>query len=96
MPSSQITKTTRRIERTHRDKPLSSVHRGEVVQLTHIEAGRRLGQRLAELGLTPGVKIQVLHVNGGPILIGVRGARLALGRGMAEKILVTTLEDADV
>ena len=95
MPPLQSTKPARKINRTRRDKPLSSIRRGEVVQLTHIEAGRRLAQRLAELGLTPGVKIQVLHVNGGPILIGVRGARLALGRGMAEKILVTTLEAGD-
>ncbi len=71
---------------------LSTVQRGERVQLSHITAGRRLARRLAELGLTPGVTLQVLHDNGGPMLIAVRGARLALGRGMTEKILVTTPE----
>jgi Fe2+ transport system protein FeoA len=71
------------------------VRRGETVQLIHIDAGRRLARRLTELGLTPGVTIQVLHVNGGPMLVAVRGARLAIGRGMADKILVRTPEDRD-
>ncbi len=77
-------------------RPLSTVQRGETVQVVRIEAGRRLSQRLVELGLTPGVVIQTVHVNGGPILIAVRGARLAIGRGMAEKILVKTPEGEDV
>lgn len=73
-------------------RPLSSIRSGETVQLASIEAGRRLTRRLTELGLTPGVTIQVVHVNGGPLLIAVRGARLAIGRGMAEKILVCAPE----
>jgi Fe2+ transport system protein FeoA len=76
-------------------RPLTSARRGETVQVVRIEAGRRLSQRLVELGLTPGVVIQVVHVNSGPILIAVRGARLAIGRGMAEKILVKTPEGED-
>ena len=95
MPSSQPT-TSLKIEERGHARPLSSVRRGEIVQLTRIEAGRRLSRRLAELGLTPGVTIQVLHVNGGPILIAVRGARLALGKGMAEKIMVITPEGGNV
>lgn len=94
MPTSQMTQATKKLDRSQHERPLSSVRRGEVVQLTHIGAGRKLAQRLAELGLTPGVEIRVLHVNGGPILIGVRGARLALGRGMAEKIQVKTVDKA--
>lgn len=81
-------------EAHHALHPLSSARRGDRVQLVRIEAGRRLARRLAELGLTPGVSIQVLHVNGGPLMIAVRGARLALGRGMAEKIMVKDVADA--
>ncbi len=95
MITTQPTTTTNSATR-RRTRPLSTVRRGETVQLARIEAGRRLARRLAELGLTPGVSIQVLHVNGGPILIAVRGARLALGKGMAEKILVAPPEDGDV
>jgi Fe2+ transport system protein FeoA len=80
----------------HRIRPLTSARRDETVQVVRIDAGRRLAQRLMELGLTPGVIVQVVHVNGGPMLIAVRGARLAIGRGMAEKIMVKTPEVEDV
>lgn len=73
--------------------PLSACRRGETVRLVRIQAGRHLTRRLVELGLTPGVTMQVVHKNGGPLLIAVRGARLALGRGVAEKILVEDVND---
>jgi Fe2+ transport system protein FeoA len=57
--------------------------------LDEIQAGRRLTHRLAELGLTPGVTLSVVQGNGGPLLISVRGSRIAIGRGMAHKLLVT-------
>jgi Fe2+ transport system protein FeoA len=47
-------------------------------------------QRLMDLGLTPGTTVTVVKSAPfhGPVEILVRGSRLALGRGMAEKILV--------
>ena len=74
-------------------RPLSAAHRGDQVRLVRINAGHRLARRLAELGLTPGVVLQVVHKNGGPMLIAVRGARLALGRGVTDKILVEEMDD---
>ena len=61
---------------------------GQPVRLVRIAAGRKLVHRLTELGLTPGVVFEVLHDHGGPLLLAVRNSRLALGRGMASKILV--------
>lgn len=58
------------------------------VKLVKINAGRKLTHRLTELGLTPGVCIEVMQDHGGPLLLAVRNTRLALGRGMASKILV--------
>jgi len=63
---------------------------GQPVTLIKITAGRRLTHRLTELGLTPGVSFEVMHDHGGPLLLAVRNTRLALGRGMASKILVET------
>ena len=68
--------------------PLTMAVRGQLVRLTKIMAGRKLTHRLTELGLTPGVNFEVLHDHGGPLLLAVRDSRLALGRGMASKILV--------
>ena len=70
--------------------PLTMAVRGQLVRLTKIMAGRKLTHRLTELGLTPGVNLEVLHDHGGPLLLAVRDSRLALGRGMASKILVET------
>ena len=68
--------------------PLTMAVRGQLVRLIKIMAGRKLTHRLTELGLTPGVHFEVLHDHGGPLLLAVRDSRLALGRGMASKILV--------
>ena len=69
--------------------PLSMAVAGQELRLVEIRAGRRLTHRLAELGLTPGVTLRVVQKNGGPLLISVRGSRIAIGRGMAHKLLVT-------
>lgn len=58
------------------------------VELLSINAGRRLTHRLSEMGLTPGVKIEIIQNSKGPVLLSVRGTRIALGRGTAEKIFV--------
>ena len=66
---------------------------GQPVQLVKINAGRRLKHRLTELGLTPGVTLTIIQKTGGPILISVRDSRIAIGRGMANKIQVTQLDE---
>ncbi len=55
---------------------------------------RGIIQRLMDLGLTPGAKVVVVKSAplGGPIEILVRGSRIALGRGMASKIMVEVTE----
>lgn len=68
--------------------PLTMAAPGQAVRLVKILAGRDLVHRLAELGLTPGVELRVLRDAGGPLLLAVRDARLALGRGMAAKVIV--------
>jgi len=69
--------------------PLSGVSEGARVRLVGIDAGRRLSARLAAMGLVPGVEILVVTNRGaGPAVVEVKGTRLALGRGMARKIVV--------
>jgi Fe2+ transport system protein FeoA len=53
--------------------------------------GRKLALRLAEMGLTPGTEFSIIQKSGGPILISVRGARMALGRGVAANCAVIPL-----
>jgi len=65
------------------------VKTGKRVKLVAINGGRNLQSRLADLGLTPGVEIDVINSSfHGPFIVGVRGSRVVLGHGMALKISV--------
>jgi len=70
--------------------PLAMARPGELVTVTGVRAGGGLQRRLADMGLTPGVQIRVINSQmPGPVLIDLRGSRVALGRGIAQKIAVT-------
>jgi Fe2+ transport system protein FeoA len=73
--------------------PLSTIKSGRKVQLTGVQAGRGLNSRLAAMGLLPNVEITVVN-NGhpGPFVISVKGSKMMLGRGMADKIMVSCCE----
>jgi len=78
--------------------PLSTLKDKETGTVTSIKSGHGRGhgrgwgceKRLMDMGLTPGTKVTVVKSAPfhGPIEVIVRGSRLALGRGMAEKIFV--------
>ncbi len=69
--------------------PLSAVPTGRSVVLRRIRKGHDLASRLAAMGFVPGVIIDV-HQNDqrGPVVVGLKGGRVMLGRGMAEKMAV--------
>lgn len=72
--------------------PLSMVSPGEKVRLVAIHGGQRLHQRLADLGLNLGMTLEVVQAGMiGPLFLAVNGSPLALGRGMAHKIMVEPL-----
>lgn len=51
--------------------------------------GHGLVSRFAAMGFTPGSLVTVINNHGrGPILVLVHGARVALGRGEAARVLV--------
>jgi Fe2+ transport system protein FeoA len=69
--------------------PLSNTKKGQTVVLKEIAWGKELKRKLNNLGLTTGVKFDIIkHSKVGPWIIEVRGARLALGRGVIDKIEV--------
>jgi ferrous iron transport protein A len=71
--------------------PLTMVALGQQVRLVEIMADHQVTHRLAELGLTPGVELEVIQDAGGPLLLAVRNTRLALRRAIASKILVESI-----
>ncbi len=67
---------------------LAEAPRNTPLKLIAIEGGRQLRHRLTEMGLVPGVTLKIVQDQGGPILVAVHNTRLAIGRGMAQKIQV--------
>lgn len=76
------------------DGPLCLVKPGTKVRVVSVAEGRRFRKRLADLGLAPGMEVNVLRASHarGPMILGLCGdARLAIGWGMANKIIVQEL-----
>jgi Fe2+ transport system protein FeoA len=70
-------------------KHLSELKTGESAIIKQLCGGREFTSRVAALGFTLGTRITVLQNFGsGPVIIGLRDTRVALGRGEAIKILV--------
>ena len=65
---------------------------GQPLLLVKIDGGKDVTRRLIELGLTPGVKLRLIQDSGGPVILAVRDSRIALGRGMANRIFVSLEE----
>ncbi len=68
---------------------LGALSAGQQAQVRSLEGGHDFRSRAATLGFTTGAQIEVKQNYGhGPLLVAVRGALIALGRGEAAKILV--------
>jgi len=69
--------------------PLAMLPEGSRARVVGISGGRGLVRRLVALGFAADVLVRVLHSHSpGPVLIEVKGSRVALGRGVAMKIVV--------
>lgn len=69
--------------------PLSVLQPGEQGVVVAMDGGRGLLCRMTALGFTPGTEVTVLQNYGrGPLIARVRDARIALGRGEADRIFV--------
>ncbi len=68
---------------------LASAKVGEHVQIKEFTGGSGMQNRLATLGLRSGDEVEILTNSGhGPLVLALNCSRLALGRGIAQKIIV--------
>jgi len=74
-------------------RPLAGLSAGSRGVVVFAVGGRGLTRRLAEMGLTPGAEVKVLRKAPlrGPVEVQVRGVCLALGFGVASKVIVKPL-----
>ena len=66
---------------------------GQSAKVVNIEGGRGLRQRLENLGIREGgiVKKERVVFTFGPIIVKAGSTQIALGRGMASKVIVEIL-----
>ncbi|MFW9923771.1 MAG: ferrous iron transport protein A [Candidatus Thorarchaeota archaeon] len=70
-------------------KSLLMLKTGQSGIIKDILGGHRACKRLNELGLVPGVEVVVVNkISSGPLMIKVKGSKLALGRGLADKVII--------
>ena len=68
--------------------PLSFANPG-IYKVKSINGGRTVSKRLTDMGLRIGSVLQVVSSNSfGPIIVQINSTRLALGKGIARKIIV--------
>lgn len=72
------------------DKTLERADTGIALRVAEVQGGHEIRSRLATLGVRPGTVLQVVVRGplGGPVLVEVDGTRLAIGRGLARKVLL--------
>ena len=69
---------------------LGDLKPGERACVEHIEGGGALRRRMMDMGIVPGVELEVIRCApwGGPLQIRLKGYYLAMRRGECAKILV--------
>jgi Fe2+ transport system protein FeoA len=73
---------------------LNQVPAGASATVRCLAGGHGMLSRLAALGFTPGVSLTMVQNYGhGPLIVAIRGARIALGRGEASRIEVQLQDD---
>ena len=80
-----------RHRRGHFRRHVGGFSNGKIASLGRSRKRRGFGiiTRLLDLGLTKGCVFEVIQASSkGPVLIEIRGTRIALGHGLASKILV--------
>ncbi|MFC1809353.1 ferrous iron transport protein A [Candidatus Omnitrophota bacterium] len=74
---------------TKNNVPLSSISAQRKVKIIALNGGNVFQSRITSLGLHVGSYITIVrHAKRGPLLVEAKGTRIALGHGMAQKIIV--------
>ncbi|RKQ83686.1 FeoA family protein [Brockia lithotrophica] len=68
--------------------PLALLRPNEQGVIADIVGGTDAHVRLLELGFTRGREVRVLKNDFGPLIVALNEQRIALGHGMAQKVLV--------
>ncbi|MCI5661707.1 MAG: ferrous iron transport protein A [Clostridia bacterium] len=68
--------------------PLAMAQVGDVNIIKRISGRDEVRQHLAELGFVVGEEVQIVSEMGGNLILAIKGARIALDKTMAMRIMV--------
>ncbi len=68
--------------------PLTMARQGETNYIRKITGKDEVRQHLAELGFVVGERVIIVSRMGGNVILQVKDCRVALGRDMADRILI--------
>lgn len=74
------------------NQPLANIPSGQRVRIVGYDGGRMLRARLMAMGLNLGQVVSILQNNRGLVIVSINGGRVALGRGVSQKILTSPIE----
>lgn len=69
--------------------PLNFVSIGKYAEVNSVMGGEMMCKKLMEMGVNKGSLIEIVKNDSGPLIIKIGETRLALGRGMAQKVMVS-------
>lgn len=69
-------------------KQLTALYQGDMGKVNAIDAGRGATKRLYEMGFNTGSPVKIIKNDSGPVIVSIKGNKVALGRGLASKIML--------
>lgn len=70
---------------------LAYVPPGSIVKVIDVSGGYGSIRRLYEMGIVPGSEVKVVFNSAGPTVLEKNGTRIAIGKGLAMKVIVEVL-----
>jgi ferrous iron transport protein A len=70
------------------DKNLLALNKGDAGKVKFIDAGKVATKRLYEMGFNTNAPLKIIKNDSGPVIVCLAGNRVALGRGLAAKIIL--------
>ncbi len=67
---------------------LTTLSVGEKGKISLIDAGKNATKRLYEMGFHTNAPVRVIKNDWGPLIVSINGNKVALGRGLAEKVVL--------
>ena len=69
--------------------PLTLCKENSIVKIIKLIGKEETQKRIRELGFVPDSELRIIVNNNGELLIEIKGARIAIGKNIASKILIS-------